>query len=204
MTYSDKQLKENARVGMKNVDPADIRPPAILLCQKLTDFSLMIDKDGKQAEIGQYFNTGKLEIYNSFECYILYAGKSKYTDRRQPEKGEQDQYKVLGVMADDFTLFGMTFKGSARYTLSGLFGTAAANQRPMYSYLIRMETKEISGEKGEWIVPVCRIVRPEADPEKLSLLEDQAKAFENRSEGAEQNEEYEDRDEGEPEEPENF
>jgi len=178
--YDEQRLKENAALGMRGVDPADIRPPSILLAQKSSDFSMMIDRNGNVAQIGQYFHTGKLQVFCAFEGYILYAAKSKYLDKRNLGKGKQDQYKILGVMADDFSLFAMTFKSSSLYCLTSLFGIAASNQRPLYSYRIRMETKELSGEKGTWTVPVCRIVAPEKDTEKLLMLEDQARAFDKK------------------------
>jgi len=189
--YDEARLAQNRALGMRGVDPIDIRPPSILLAQKLSDFSLMVDKNGKTAKIGEYFHTGKLAIFKTFECYFLYAAKSKYIDRRRPEEGEKDQYKTLGVLASDFSLFAMTFRSSALFCLSSLFGIAAANKRPMFSFLVRMETKEISGEKGTWLVPVCRIVKPEDDAEKLLLLEDQARAFEKRGEQMPQDEEGE-------------
>jgi len=180
VSYDEKRLKENAQLGISNVDPADIRPPSILLAQKLSDFSLMVDKNGVVAKVGQYFHTGRLEIFDSFECYYLFAAKSKYTDRRHPEKGELDQYRALGALAPDCSLFAMIFRVSSLYTLSSLFGLAAAQNRPMFSIKVKMETKQLSGEKGDWFVPVCRIVGFEKDPGKLAILEDMARQFDSR------------------------
>jgi len=180
--YGKDRLEQNARVGMKGVDPMDIRPPQILLAQALSDFDQLTDQDGKQAKIGQFFHTGKLKIYNSFECYFLFAAKSKYINRRKPEKGELDQYKVLGVMVDGLSLFAMTFRSSSLYTLSPLFGMATSRKRPMYSFVCEIKTKMLSGEKGDWFIPVLRIKSPEKNPEKLVLLEEQARKFDLRTE----------------------
>jgi len=180
--YGENRLRENKTVGMSKVDPADIRPPQILLAQKLSDFSLMTDKAGAEAAIGQYFHTGKQEIYDTFECYCLFAAKTQYIDRRKPEEGKKDQYQVIGVMAEDETLFGMNFRSSAQFALSKLFTTVHSLNRPMYSIKCQIEAKELSGEKGNWFVPVIRIKEPETDPEKLLRLEEKAKAIDQRAE----------------------
>lgn len=180
-TYDDKRLAKNAKVGMKGVDPDDIRPPKILLMQKSSTLADFVTTDGKEAKIGDYFHTGKLEIYKTFKCYFLFAAKSKYTDRRKPDDGEKDQYRAIAVMANDFSLFAMTFRSSSLYTLSGLFTASASTRRPMYSFLCEMEIKKVSGEKGDWLVPALRIRKPEVDGEKLILLEDLAKGLDLKS-----------------------
>jgi len=175
--YGKDRLLKNAKIGMKKVDPLDIRPPQILLAQKLSDFSQFVSTDGKQAKIGDYFHTGKLEVMRSFDAYILYAAKVPYIDRRHPEEGEKMMYKAIGVLADDFSLFGISFRSSSIYTLSPLFSVAASQNRPMFSFLVTFESKLISGDKGEWYIPVCRIKKPEDDPEKLVFLENMALGF---------------------------
>ena len=180
--YDKARLEENVKVGMRSIDSMDIRPPQMLLLQALSDFSQCIDKSGLQAEVGQFFHTGKMEIYDSFECYFLFVTKTQYVDRRKPEEGKKDQYNVIGVLADDLTLFAETFRSSALYALSRLFTSVISQKRPMYSFLVKMETKKLSSDKGEWFVPVLRILKEEADPEKLMLLEGKAKALDMRSE----------------------
>jgi len=181
VAYDDKRLAENAKVGMSKVDPEDIRPPKILLMQKSSKLDDFITTDGKQAKIGDYFHTGKLEIYKTFKCYILFAAKNKYIDKRKPEEGEKYQYRMVAVLADDFSLFAMIFRSSSLYTLSGLFTASASTRRPMYSFLCEMEIKKLSGEKGDWLVPALRIRQPETDSEKLILLEDLARGLDLKS-----------------------
>jgi hypothetical protein len=169
--YDQDYLKKVQNIGMSKVDPADIRPPSILLVQKSSDLSLFQDVTGNQPKIGQYFDTGKLEIMDSFEAYILLAAKSKYVDKIKPEEGEKDQYKAIGMRAEDLSLFQITFKSSSLYTLSGLFTTTVASKRPMFSIKVKFETKELKNEKGSWIIPVLRIIGSEEDIEKLKELE---------------------------------
>jgi hypothetical protein len=40
-----------------------------------------------------------------------------------------------------------------------------------------METKELSGAKGDWFVPVLRIQGEETDESKLKILEELAKGY---------------------------
>ena len=180
--YGSDRLAKNARVGMSGVDPMDIRPSQILLVQALSDFSTLIDKNGKKAKVGEYFHTGKLETLKTFSAYILFAKKSTYVDKRNLAHGPKDMYKILAVMADGLSLFGMTFRVSSLYALSGLFSISAAQKRPMYSFKVVFEVKELSNEKGEWFIPVCRIKGREEDPEKLIFLEDMAKGFDQKME----------------------
>jgi len=187
--YDKKRLKENVNVGMKGVDPSDIRPPSVLLCQKSSTLEDFVTTDLKKAKVGDYFHTGKMEIYKTFKCYFLVAIKSKYVDRRKPDEGEKEQYRAIGVMEDDLSLFAMVFRSSALYTLSSLFTAVASTQRPMYSYLCEMEVKMLSGEKGEWFVPVLRIRQAEKDAGKLVLLEEMAKSIELQGNKEEEHEE---------------
>ena len=182
VSYSKARLEQNVDVGMRGVDPMDIRPPQILLLQKSSDLSQFIDGKGRQAKVGQFFHTGKNQIYDSFECYFLFAAKSKYVSKQKPQEGEKDQYKSIGVMADDLTLFAQVFRSTALYTLSRLFSSVKTQRRPMYSFLVKIETKELSGELGTWFVPVLRILGKEADVNKLLILEEQAKALDLRTE----------------------
>ena len=181
VTYDKARLEANAKVGMSKVDPMDIRPPTILLIQKSSDMSQFVDFSGKQADIGQFFHTGRSVIYNTFKCYFLFAAKSKYVDKRKPEEGEKAQYRALGVLADDLSLFAMVFRSSSLYTLSPLFSSVASMNRPMFSFLCEIETKKLSGDKGDWFIPVLRIKGPENDPQKLMILEEKSKAFDTRA-----------------------
>lgn len=176
-TYSSQKLAEMKNIGMSKVDPLDILPPAILQRQALSDVSRMTTTDGKQPEIGQFYHTGKMEIYDTFECYIVYAAKSQYTDRRKPEEGKKDQYKIIGVLKTDGSLFGMTFKVSTLYTLSPLFTATEAQKRPMFSFVCKFEQKKLSNDKGDWNIPVLRITGNESNPTALQMVEDIARHF---------------------------
>lgn len=176
--YDTKTLSKLQNIGMSKVDPLDIRPPVIRLVQKSSDVSSFWDTQGNVPKVGQYFHTGRLAIMDTFECYILIAGKSNYIDKRKPEEGEKPQYKAIGAMGDDLSLFGLTFRSSALYGLSPLFSATIALKRPMFSIKLKFETKELEGEKGKWFVPVVRVQGGETDQEKLNTLFQLAKQFE--------------------------
>jgi hypothetical protein len=180
IVFGVKELEKDARIGMSSVDPMDIRPPNILLVQAKSDESQFVDENGTRIKEGNFFHTGKLKGYANFECYLLYAEKSQYIDRRKPEKGKQDQYKVIGAMADDLSLFGMTFKSSSIYALSGLFTAVTSRNRPMYSIKVKIEQKKLQNDKGEWFIPVLRIQAEELDYSKLEILSKMAKKLDSR------------------------
>lgn len=180
--YTNEYLAKNANIGMSHVDPIDVLPPQILLVQKSSDLSALKDGKGNSAKIGQYFHTGKNEIMDDFEAWILFAAKGKYTDKRKPEDGVKLQYKAIGVMIKDGTLFAIKFRSSALFTLAPLFTSVVSAKRPMYAIKTKFEVKKLSGDKGEWFVPVCRVTGIESDQEKLTILERQAVLLEMQGE----------------------
>ena len=174
-------LTHDVGIGMSKVDPIDIRPPQILLIQDKSNLESFSDIHGNHPKAGQFFHNGKLAVLDFIDCYFIFAAKTKYTDKRKPEKGEQMQYKAIGALAEDLSIFGMTFKSSALYTLSPIFTAVIANKRPMFSIRCVIEKKEISGKMGSWLVPVLRITGLEEDPEKLKQLKDLALQFDIRA-----------------------
>ena len=180
--YGEADLKNDAGVGMSRVDPSDIRPPQILLIQKSSAIEDFTDTKGNKPNLGQFYDTGKNKIMDSFECYFLVAMKGKYVSKQQPEKGEQDLYRSLGCMADDLSTFGMVFRSSALYALSGLFTATATQKRPMYSIKCKVETKSLQNEKGTWWIPVVRIMEQEQDFVTLKELSIIAKRYDRKIE----------------------
>src|SRR3990167_3145453 len=176
ITYNNERLHQMAHVGMKSVDPRDIRPPQILLIQSNTNTREMVTPAGKFPFAGQYFHTGKLEIHDEFECYFIHAAKGTYIDKRKPEAGVKNQYQVIGVM-DDMSIFGILFRSTSYWTLSKLFSISVSQNRPMFSMRVKMEKKELENSQGKWFIPVCRIMGVEADSSKLSQLEEIALRF---------------------------
>lgn len=178
--FTPESLRNIAGMGMKKVDPKDIRPPQILLIQKTSDLSLMTDKGGKIPQIGQFYHTGKREVYDAFDCNILFAAKGTFVNKNRD--GELwDQYLALGSMLDK-TLFGMSFRSTALYALSSLFSAAKSQQVPMFAFKIKIETKLIKGEKGEWFVPVVRVGEIVSDPEHFDYLYSLAKDLDTQGE----------------------
>ena len=175
--YDKERLLENAGIGMSKVDPKDIRPPRILLLQKSSSFSDFIDNTGKTAKVGQFFHTGKMKTYETVKCNFLFAAKGKYQDRREDPPKEKEQYQALAVLAEDDTLFAITFRSSALYALSPVFGIASSQRVPMFALNCEIETKKLSGEKGEWLIPVIRVIGVKADERRLAYLEEYAKQF---------------------------
>lgn len=178
-------LQNYAKVGMSKVDPVDIRPPQVILVQKSSDISLLEDKEGNTAKVGQFYHTGKKVISDSFNCYFIFAAKGKYTDRRKfladGTNPVLDQYQVIGVLKD-MSLFGMNFRSTALYALSSLFTAAQSQNVPMFSFNLKVEAKLIKGEKGDWYVPVVRVGEAEKDNTILKTLIDMAVRLDSNAE----------------------
>lgn len=173
----NEQLKKNQTLGMADVDPQDIRPPMVILMNALSSFSSFTDEEGNHPEAGEFFHNGTLRILKDFDCYFIWAGKGVFIDKRHPEDGEKKMYRVIGIMADDSSIFGMRFKVSSLYALSPLFTAVTANKRGMYSIRCKMEAKLITGKKGSWFVPTLSVTGFENDVEKLKILEAQAMIY---------------------------
>ena len=129
---------------MSKVDPLDIRPPTVLLVQALSDKTEMVNKNGKEAKDGQFFHTGKKKVWDTFDCYILFASKGTYIDRRKPDEGEKDKYSAIGILKEDIEetpplFFGMSFKVSSLFALSPLFQAVQSQHAPMFSFNVTFE-----------------------------------------------------------------
>lgn len=180
--YGEMELKKDFMVGLSRVPMGDIRPPQILLIQKSSDLADFVDGKGEQPRVGQFFHTGRMEILDSFECYFLFCAKSKYVSKIKPQEGEKDQYKAVGVMADDLSTFAYIFRSSALYALSSLFTSAVSQHRPMFSLKAKVEVKELSNDKGSWFIPVVRVTSDEPDYAKLEMLSTIAKRYDDTAE----------------------
>ncbi len=179
--YGAEELAKDSMIGLSKVPMEDIRPPQILLIQKSSELADFVDTQGKQPALGQFFHTGKMQILDTFKCYFLFCAKSKYISKIKPEEGEKDQYRAIGVMADDLSTFGMVFRSSALFALSSLFTASISQKRPMFSIKVKIETKDLQNDKGKWWIPVCRIEEPEQDYEKLGVLAELAKRYDRKA-----------------------
>jgi hypothetical protein len=169
--------KERMYMGMRGVDPADIRPPQIIICQKSSDTQSLVDKEGKTPKLGQYFHTGQARIMDSFDCFFLMAQKGTYIDRRKKEQPVLPQYSAIGVMAEDLSIFGIKFRSSALWALSKLFTAVVGLKRPMFSIMVTMGIKELTNDKGTWWIPVIEQWKPIDEGDLLIELEHVAQKF---------------------------
>ena len=182
VVYDKKFLQDVSNLGMRGVDPLDIRPPQILLIQASSDASSFKTIKDESPAIGQYFHTGRNEIMDTFECFFLLAAKGKYMDKNKTPPEERDQYRTIGCMTDDLKPFMMNFRSSALYALSPLFTAVASLGRPMFSLKVMLETKELQNSVGKkWRIPVVRIVGPETDDSVLNNLYNLALSYDSNT-----------------------
>jgi len=177
IVFDPEWAAKNMNVGMGGVDPADIRPPQILLIQKSSEQSDFTNQEGTHPTIGQFFHTGKNTIFDEFDCYFVWASKGKYIDRKKAEKPEREQYQAIGLMGDDLSMFGYRFRSSALYGLSPLFTAVVAQKKPMFCLRCHVEAKSLTGEKGTWYIPTLHVLGPETDEGKLAELHTAALQF---------------------------
>jgi hypothetical protein len=166
-----------SKVGMSHVDPADIRPASVLLVQKLSDMAELVDTEGSQPKVGQFFDTGMRQIHDNFDCYVVFAKKGFYVDRRKPEDGKKPMYTIVGVMKDSMQMFGMLLRSSASYSLNSLFSSAVTQNYPMFVFNIHVESKELKNDQGSWFIPVFRVREKETNGTILGELQNIAGRF---------------------------
>lgn len=191
-TVELKSLHSMAKVGMSHVDPADIRPPSVLLVQKLSDLNEMTDIEGKQPKVGQFFDTGNRKIMDSFDCFVVFAKKEMYTDRRKPEDGLKPRYIMVGAMKDSMKMFGMILRSSASYALNSLFTVANYQNYPMFVFNVHVEAKELKNDQGSWYIPVFRVGAIEEDSVFLTELVKIAKKFDAKADSVKVGDDNED------------
>ena len=179
LTAKEQRLADLS-VGMTKVDPADIRPPAILMRQKSSEADAYKNSKGEMAKLGQYYHTGRQTIMDKVGCYFVFAAKSMAKNKRQPAEPEKPLYRAIGCMADDLTPFSMIFRSSSLYTLSPLFTYAVSHNKPMYAVQCTLDKKELTNTDGSWHIPVLKIEGIETEDAKLDKLYELAKQLDNR------------------------
>lgn len=181
VAFGSDQLKAMQNVGIKNIDMKNVEPASMFLMQKSSTLTDFVDIDGMMPSVGQFFYNGSLQIFNEFECNVVYIADSTYVDKRKPELGELPERVMIGVVTGMDLLFGMRFRGSAYRSLNTLIIASKAQQRPIFSFKVKMESKELSNDKGVWYIPVVRILGPEEDEDKLNQLAELAFGFDQKA-----------------------
>ncbi len=171
------EMRLVAKMGMRYVDPADIQPAKILLVQKLSDIEVLHTADGAVPTSGQFFHTGYQTILDTFDCFVLFAKKDTYIDKRKPENGEKPVYQMIGALQQDLSLFGMTLRASQSYALNTLFTASVTQGYPMFAFHMHVESKELENKDGKWLIPVFRVGAIETNIELLNILFDLARRF---------------------------
>ena len=181
------RLADMKNIGTSKVDPKDIRPPRMLLVQKSSTIDEMVDSEGKKPEPGQFFHTGTKKIMNTFECYVLFAAKGTWEDRNKEPYEVKNAYNALMALKEDLSLFGMSFRSTSIYTLSGLFTAKESQKVPMFAFNVTFESKQLEFKGKQWFTPVIRIGNIESDPIVFDELYKMASGFDKNAESVSEN-----------------
>lgn len=181
------ELKGMVMTGMSRVDPFDIKPAEIKLIHPLTKVGQLRDKDNKNPKPGQFFHTGTLQIIDGdtdsgvegvgIACRIVCAAKEVVTTHFDNKEEEKEQYRVIGVMDSNDSLFSFIFSGQGIHSLGKLFTVVYSQEIPMFLFPITIESKYIEARFSFW-KPVLRIgIADLKESERSAKLYDLAKRF---------------------------
>jgi len=169
--------KSTQNLGMKGIPREDIRPPALLLVNAMSNKAEMKDAEGKMPQEGQYYHTGLQKIYDAVDCHIIWANKVMKIDKRKPQDGKIPHYQVVGYISEVNAIFGMTLKRSSLYALSKLLTTCIAQQRAMFTFRVRLTAKLLTNKDGSWYVQAIDELADETNMGVLYNLQKEAEKY---------------------------
>lgn len=169
-------MRKNLSMGMKQVDPNDIRPPRVILVQNIKDKTELKDNSGKECPDGSYFNSGTNEIFEKLDCYFIYAKKGVHVNKLHEDWGELPKYDAIAVNTKG-KMFAITFKNTSRNALSKVFTAVSSQRYPMFAFKCSLETKMISDDGKSWYISVVRVGEIEPDQGRLNRLMKMAQRF---------------------------
>jgi len=174
-TYDQERMKKNASLGTSGIDPADVMPSEVKLVQGSTDFSRVVDEEGTQAKVGQFFFRGDKSIHESVKGYALSLAKVNDTFNQREDGSFDKMYRMIGVFEDLKTPFTLNFRRGAITTVKTLLSNVFSQKRGIYTFKIEITTEQRSavkdGKQVNYLLPVITIIEKISDPKMLNLLE---------------------------------
>lgn len=167
-------LRENAKVGVEHVSQADLPTPLVQVVQGGSKNAFL--KDGTRAPVGTIYYDGKQEAYPKFPCVFFSAKKDKVyaTDG---SGNLVDAWVLVGATEGDWKPFLFLCRSTHILHAGAFVGRVVTSGYPMFAKKVVLETKLISGDKGDFYIPVFRDDGIRDNKDELLMLRDLAKKY---------------------------
>lgn len=169
-------FRDNLNVGMEQVSQEDVPMPTLALVQSN---SKMKDEEGRPLIPGKFYYKGTGKVYDSVDCAFLV-----FTKKDAPSYANKDVLErvhiFMGAMLPEMEPFLYYFRG---WGLSGTTGSRFVIGRqksmkvPMYALKLKLTSEAKSNDKGDFYIPVIKVMGVNENAEQVLVLEDLAKRF---------------------------
>lgn len=170
-TYDQDRIKRNVGLGISGIDPADVMPAQLKLVQGSSDLSKLVTGDGTQAKVGNFFFQGNKTVHEKVICYVLNLAKVNDPFNQRDDGSYEKMYRMIAVFDDFKTTFSMNFRRGAIDTIKNFLGEIFSQKRGAYSFKIEISFEQKTGKKGNYLVPLIKILETVKNAKVLNLLE---------------------------------
>jgi hypothetical protein len=176
----DKWLKENAKVGLEEIAPADLPVPRLTLVQRTSQKAIL--RDGNMAKPGTFYYSATKEATEKFACAFLnvkITTNRKYSAKRDSTNPEDFEkvWNFLGVREPDWKPFIFSCRGTSAAAARNFIGNVVASGYPMFSYKVKLESRYIESEKGNFYVIAFSDVGVRDEKDQLMTLKELADKY---------------------------
>lgn len=173
LVLADK-FKEDSSLGLEDVRKDDLPIPTLRLVQKSSDEATLVD--GSKADTGDFYFGSLSKSWKSPEVIFLKAKKiqlhSKY------KNVDEDRWAMLGVMPDlDYAPFMLFTPVTSNKSAASFIASVIASKRPIFSFKVKLESREIDGDKGKYYIISFKNFTPIDDEGEYKMLKDITLSF---------------------------
>lgn len=169
----EKYLRDNAKVGIEDVNPEDLPTPTIVLIQKNSDLT---DEDGRPLPRGQFFYRGNNRLMKEVNCSFLSVTKTELPDFINKDE-KVKTFVLLGALEPDWRPFLMYMNKTKMQTVRHFLGQITTAQMPMFAQKVRITAEEVNSPKGDYYVPRLQVLGLRENMDEIVMLEDMAKTY---------------------------
>jgi len=164
----DKWLAENARLGTEDITAADLPIPRLKLIQKTSDATLT---DGTAPKMGTFFYSAMQDAMAQVECTLLSVKKARkivFNSKNKPtsqltDEDYEDVFMFIGIRDLDEQPFLFDVRGSALSAAKNFLATVIASKKPLLHFKVKLESRYIESQKGNYYVVVFRNLGEQTD-----------------------------------------